>query len=385
MLETLLGLWFLPPALFLGYLSFLALFGLRVREPEAVTGEALPWRFNILIPAHNEEASINALIDSLQKLDYPSDQVRLMFVADHCSDSTVDIIRGRGIEVMDRQSGPRGKQAALADGVHVLLPHMGRWDALAIFDADNIVDPQFLREAAKMLDAGHPVVQGNTGIHNREASVFTKLNHVNFSVTNRLKELARSQAGLTCRLRGHGMVFHADVVRGLNWEASSLVEDAETLLELVLSEQRAVWAHNAHVDSVIPDTAQSATAQRKRWAGGKSELTKHAVRHLAGKAFGSRDIVAFDLMVDYMMLSYAMQLGMIMLGLGGSAVLLGLDHGLTLAFGILASGFLGYFALGCHLERVPLGTFFTFFLSPVFILWRMWVHVASLGGAKSWS
>ncbi len=388
MLETLLILWLLPAAFSIVYLLLLARFGLRLPRacpalPFRTSGEDSEWRFNIVVPAHNEEAAIGVLLDSLQALDYPAEQLRLLVVADHCDDDTVALVRGRGVAVIDRQSGPRGKQAALADGVQQLLPQMGERDALVVFDADNIVDRRFLIEAKRLLDAGYPVVQGNTGIHNRDASIFTRLNHVNFAVTNRFKELARSQAGLTCRLRGHGMLFRTDVVRTLDWQATSLVEDAETLLKLVLSGQRVVWAHRAHVNSVIPATAASATAQRKRWAGGKSELTKHAVRHLLKKAL-TGDRVAFDLMIDYLMLSNAMLLGMIMVGLLSSLALFGPEHALSLAYAALGLAFLGYFSLGCRLERVPLGSFFTFLFSPLFVLWRMWVQLASLGGAKSW-
>lgn len=384
MLETLLSLWLLPPALCLGYLMLLALFGLRLREPEAITGEAMPWQFHVLIPVHNQEDSINALIDSLQLLDYPAEQMRIIFIADHCDDSTAHIIRGRGMLVTDRWTGARGKQAVLAEAVQALLPEMGRWDALVVLGGNSVVDPQFLNEVAKMLDAGHPVIQGNAGIHNHDASIFTRLNHVNISVTNRLKELARTQAGLTCRLRGHGMVFHADVLRTLDWDSAIPADDDDMLRTLILNEQRAVWAHQAHIDRVIDDKPPSPQQERKRWAGQSGKFNRKAIRKLAGRSLRRGDVIAFDLMIEQLLLSYSTQLAMILIGLFASVALLGPDHLLTLVYSIVTCGFFGYFALGCHLERVPFGNFFTFFFSPIFIARRLWGKLGGLAGARGW-
>src|SRR5690348_10284163 len=48
-------------------------------------------RFAIMIPAHNEELLLGALIRSLQRLAYPADMYDIHVVADNCTDTTVEV------------------------------------------------------------------------------------------------------------------------------------------------------------------------------------------------------------------------------------------------------------------------------------------------------
>ena len=74
-------------------------------------------RFGVLIPAHNEEAVIDQLLDSLRTVDYPKDRLQVVFVADHCTDTTVTRIRAAGYTCLDRQEGLRGKTPSLVHGL----------------------------------------------------------------------------------------------------------------------------------------------------------------------------------------------------------------------------------------------------------------------------
>ncbi|MDQ7075430.1 MAG: glycosyltransferase family 2 protein [Gammaproteobacteria bacterium] len=377
----LLLLFFLLGGFFL-YLLLLAFWGIKVRP---TSSEPPAYRFKLLIAAHNEEHSLDGLMQSIKNANYPKELIQTQFIADHCDDATVEVIRGQGFEVIDRQQGARGKSASIAEAMNKLIPDLDEEkDVVLIFDADNLIDREFFNEMAKALANGAEVVQGNTGIHNRYASLFTKLNHVNFAVTNRFKELARSQAGLTCRLRGHGMAFRPSLIKQLNWQAGTLVEDQEMVLQLVLKDQRVRWAHRAEVNSVIPDSPKAAAAQRKRWAGGKSELTKNATRVLFDKARTDKSPIAFDLMMDYIMPSYAIQLGLIMLSTLAAWFFLGNENCLTHGFILLTVAFLSYYFIASLLEKVPVLVFATFLLSPFFIFWRVWIFISSLRGAKSW-
>jgi len=364
------------------YLLLLAFWGIKVKQIQA---NVPAYRFKILIAAHNEEHSLDGLMHSIKNAHYPQELIQTQFIADHCDDRTVAVIREQGFAVIDRQQGQRGKSASIAEAMNNLIPQLDEErDVVLIFDADNLIDAEFFNEISKVLASGADVVQGNTGIHNRYATLFTKLNHVNFAVTNRFKELARSQAGLTCRLRGHGMAFRPSLIKQLNWQAGTLVEDQEMVLQLVLKGQRVIWAHRAQVNSIIPDSPKEAAAQRKRWAGGKSELTQNATRVLFNKARKDRSLIAFDLMMDYLMPSYAIQLGLIMLSTVAAWFFLGEGHCLTCAFTLLTIAFLSYYFIASLLEKVPVMVFATFLLSPFFIFWRVWIFISSLSGAKSW-
>ena len=72
-------------------------------------------RFDLVVPAHDEEADIAATIRSLFSVDYPRDLYRVFVVADNCSDDTAVAARAAGAEVMVRNDRTRiGKGHALA-------------------------------------------------------------------------------------------------------------------------------------------------------------------------------------------------------------------------------------------------------------------------------
>ena len=59
-------------------------------------------RFMAIIPAHNEENVVEALIESLKNQDYPKDKYEIYVIADNCTDRTPEIAREHGAIVMER-------------------------------------------------------------------------------------------------------------------------------------------------------------------------------------------------------------------------------------------------------------------------------------------
>src|SRR5690554_4075022 len=121
-------------------------------------------RFAILIPAHNEAPVIGKLIENLLELDYPRHLYEIFVIADNCSDDTALVARSYGVTVWERYSrNRRGKGYALADalklfglsGAHDDSPY----DAVVIFDADNLVAPNYLRVMNNRLLEGEKLIQ----------------------------------------------------------------------------------------------------------------------------------------------------------------------------------------------------------------------------------
>ena len=103
-------------------------------------------RFMAIIPAHNEENVIEALIESLKNQDYPKDKYDIYVIADNCTDRTPEIAREHGAIVMERfDEEHKTKGYALQWFLKQKIDEDAPYDALCIFDADNIVDKDFLK------------------------------------------------------------------------------------------------------------------------------------------------------------------------------------------------------------------------------------------------
>jgi cellulose synthase/poly-beta-1,6-N-acetylglucosamine synthase-like glycosyltransferase len=371
------GLWVM-----FAYQAVLARWGWSVR-PGPAPSEAQ--RFAVLIPAHDEEAALGSLLASLAAADYPALRLFVLVVADHCSDGTARVARAAGVACLERADGAPGKAAALADGLAWLESERPGWaDGVAFFDADNVVDAAFFRYAAGRLAAGAPVVQGHVGIANHDVTLFARLNWINAMAENRFKELARGQAGLSCQLRGHGMVFRGDLLKRVEWHADSLAEDKGMVVRLVLAGLRVVWEDRARVASVLPTNTRDAAAQRRRWAGGKAAVASSAVGPLWRKWRESGDPVAFDLMVDFLMPSHAVQLSLVFGAVVVAGALADLQSGLFLAALALVPAYLAYFYLAGRRAGVPGRAFLSVFAAPIYILWRTWINLTRRSGARRW-
>src|SRR3954468_19991773 len=103
----------LPVLMASSYLAALA--ALRCRRPPPVA-PVPSLRFDVVVPAHDEENGIGETIASLLSIDYPRSLFRVLVVADNCRDRTAERAEAAGAEVLVRQQPDhRGKGFALAD------------------------------------------------------------------------------------------------------------------------------------------------------------------------------------------------------------------------------------------------------------------------------
>jgi cellulose synthase/poly-beta-1,6-N-acetylglucosamine synthase-like glycosyltransferase len=101
-----------------------------------------PITVTVLIPAHNEAASIGATLDSLRAQD-PAPN-RVIVVADNCTDATESVAQAHGAEVFVTVGNIHKKAGALNQALRGLLDSLGDNDIVMCMDADTVLDDGFL-------------------------------------------------------------------------------------------------------------------------------------------------------------------------------------------------------------------------------------------------
>ncbi|WGL53017.1 glycosyltransferase family 2 protein [Nocardioides sp. BP30] len=101
----------------------------------------------VLVPAHNEQASLGATLTSLWAQSVPP--ARIVVVADNCTDRTVEVGRAHGAEVFESVGNRHKKGGALNQALRWLLPGQGENDVVMVMDADTMLDPGFLETAVR--------------------------------------------------------------------------------------------------------------------------------------------------------------------------------------------------------------------------------------------
>jgi cellulose synthase/poly-beta-1,6-N-acetylglucosamine synthase-like glycosyltransferase len=253
-----------------GYWIFISFFGFGkatrppVREPQK--------RFLFLVPAHNEEKVIGALVENLMSLDYPRELYAVCVIADNSTDKTADIARVLGAVVLEHTSLPgekKGKPYAIKyalDNIEKLFSEA--FDAVAIFDADNLVSLNYLREMNNHLLNGDKLVQCYIDSKNPNDNFITLGYATSFFYINRSWQLARYRLGFGNSIGGTGFCVDVQVMKKVGWTARSLTEDLEFTVQCLLIGIKATWCHYARVYDEKPEKFSVSCVQRLRWVRG---------------------------------------------------------------------------------------------------------------------
>lgn len=275
------------------YYLVLGLIGLfRKQEKKNYTPKN---KFALLIAAHNEEVVISSLIESMLKLDYPKDMYDVFVIADNCTDDTAKIAKGYGVNVCERFSeDKKGKGYALEWMFAKLFKSENKYDAIAIFDADNLVHKDFLKEINSKLQDGYKVVQGYIDSKNPEDSWIAAAYSIAFWTQNRMFQLARANVGFSNQIGGTGFVVETNTLKKLGWGATCLTEDLEFTCKLVLNGEKVGWAHDAIIYDEKPLKLKQSWNQRKRWMQGFTDVASRYFFKLVKKAIVDRKFYVFD-------------------------------------------------------------------------------------------
>ncbi|MCE5220804.1 MAG: glycosyltransferase family 2 protein [Clostridium sp.] len=275
------------------YYLVLGLIGLfRKQEKKNYTPKN---KFALLIAAHNEEVVISSLIESMLKLDYPKDMYDVFVIADNCTDDTAKIAKGYGVNVCERFSeDKKGKGYALEWMFAKLFKSENKYDAIAIFDADNLVHKDFLKEINSKLQDGYKVVQGYIDSKNPEDSWIAAAYSIAFWTQNRMFQLARANVGFSNQIGGTGFVVETNALKKLGWGATCLTEDLEFTCKLVLNGEKVGWAHDAIIYDEKPLKLKQSWNQRKRWMQGFTDVASRYFFKLVKKAIVDRKFYVFD-------------------------------------------------------------------------------------------
>lgn len=282
--------------IFLAYYFIISLFGLYKKEDNSAESCEPEKKFAMVVAAHNEEVVIGNIIESLKAVDYPKELYDIIIIADNCTDQTASIAKSYSDVMVAERNIPdkRGKGYALEWMFDQIFKMEKKYDAICVFDADNLISKNFLKEMNYKLKQGYKVVQGYIDSKNPHDSWITEAYSISFWSANRLFQLGRSNLGLSNQIGGTGFCMDMEVLKELGWGATCLTEDLEFTSKLVLNGEKVGWAHNAIVYDEKPLTLKQSWNQRKRWMQGFSDVSSRFFVKLMKKAIKDRDIVAFD-------------------------------------------------------------------------------------------
>ncbi len=252
-------------------------------------------KFMMILPAHNESSVIGALIESLQSLDYPKELYDIYVIADNCTDNTAQIAKDLGAIVYERfDEKKKTKGFAMQWFLNQKIKENADYDAFCVFDADNVVDKNFLNAMNKKLCQGEEIVQGYRDIKNPADSWISAGYALFYWMMNRFYHLARYNLGLSPLINGTGFMVDFNLIKPTGWDTITLTEDIEFSLKNIAKGRKLGWATDAIVYDEQPTEFKQSWSQRSRWTVGHLQCMKYYTKDLAEGIIEYRTLMNFD-------------------------------------------------------------------------------------------
>ena len=240
-------------------------------------------KVTIQLPIFNERYVIERLVDAVAQFDYPRELLDIQ-VLDDSTDETQQVARacverhaaeGLPIVYIHRTNRQGFKAGALENGLHT-----ARGEFVAIFDADFIPQPDFLRRTIPyFLDpnggAGIGMVQARWTYLNSDYSLLTRVETILLDGHFVIEHGGRSRRGTFFNFNGTAGVWRRSAIDAAGgWEHDTLTEDTDLSYRAQLKGWKFLYLPDIECASELPVDMNGFKAQQARWAKGLMQTAK---------------------------------------------------------------------------------------------------------------
>ena len=239
----------------------------------------------IQLPIYNEEYVVERLLDNISKIAYPKSKLEIQVLDDSTDDSVNDTARriadlqeaGLDIQHIRRENRQGFKAGALKEGLKI-----AKGDFIAIFDADFLPDPDWLKKTVIYFkDEEIGVVQTRWGHINRDYSILTRIQAFALDAHFTLEQVGRNAKGHFINFNGTAGIWRKEcIIDAGNWEGDTLTEDLDLSYRAQLKNWKFKYLEDVETPAELPVVISAARSQQFRWNKGGAENFRKTVVNL---------------------------------------------------------------------------------------------------------
>ncbi len=233
----------------------------------------------IQLPIYNEQYVVERLIDNITKFDYPKDRFEI-HILDDSTDETVEITQKKVVEYKAKgfnieQVRRAGREGYKAGALRDAMPFV-KGDFIAIFDADFLPNPDFLRRTIPYFNNPEiGVVQTRWEHINKNYSLLTRLQAMQLDVHFTVEQKGRYAGDCLLQFNGTAGVWrHSTINDAGGWEADTLTEDLDLSYRAQLKGWKIVYLEKVGSPAELPAEMNGLKSQQFRWTKGGAETAK---------------------------------------------------------------------------------------------------------------
>ena len=199
----------------------------------------------ILVPARNESRVIEDLLLSIKSQTQKVPFENVYIIVEDINDPTTKIAKKYNANTIIRQKLElKRKGYALMEAIEKITKTKN-YDAYFIFDADNILDKNYISEMNKSFMSGYDIGIGYRLNKNKTNSIASS-SHLIFTLVNELSNKNRNKHNINCNCSGTGFYITGKLINKLKtYPFHSLTEDYEISLYACTNNLTTTYNRNA--------------------------------------------------------------------------------------------------------------------------------------------
>lgn len=245
--------------------------------------------YAILIPARNESLVIEKLLISIENQTKKIKPEDVYIIVETKKDKTVSIVEKHKMTIVYRKNlNKKRKGFALDDAIKEILKSNKKYDAYFIFDADNILDKNYIKEMTKSFDEGYDIGIGYRNTKNSK-NLVSAASALTFSMINTIGNKRKSKYTNNLIISGTGYYIKGTIIE--SWKGfpfNSLTEDYELSLYSILNNLTTTYNDSAIYYDEQPEIFDVTITQRSRWVKGYFDARRNYI-HKIRKSISKKD------------------------------------------------------------------------------------------------
>ena len=226
--------------------------------------------FCILVPARDESNVIEDLLKSIKNQTYKINMKDVYVIVESQEDKTVEITKKYGGTIVVRKHLElQRKGYALDEAVKEILVKKKHYDAYFIFDADNVLDKDFIKNMISTFDKGYDVAAGYRNCKNGNKSVVAAASALTFSLVNTVFNKRKNKETRNITFSGTGFYIRGYLIEEWGcYPFHTLTEDYELSSYATLNNLTTYYNTDSVFYDEQPTKFKNTINQRVRWIRG---------------------------------------------------------------------------------------------------------------------
>lgn len=245
------------------------------------------YRVSVLIPAYNEEDSIEETIRYVMELEYPKSKIEVIVINDGSRDGTLGKVkkllgRYKNLKLIDKENS--GKANSLNIGVK-----KARGELIAVVDSDSFPSPSSLRKLAGFFnDEKMGAVTSFVSVRNADENFFARIQSIEYLILGWSRNLLDFVDSVYVT-NGPLSLYRKKYIEEVGgFDSKTVTEDIDITWNMMEHGYKTGMCLDARVSTIVPHKFRVWFRQRVRWGlGGLQAIQKYRKSFFRKGIFGA--------------------------------------------------------------------------------------------------